>query len=506
MYPTLAEILELPAVATGRPVVRAGRSALDVAVRWVHVSELPDPAGTLSGGDLVLSIGIAAGDPTTDPAAYLAALRAAGAVGLMIEPGQHLRALPDALVQAARAAAFPLVELRRTVRFVEITEAVHARVLTEQYARLQFAQRVGRAFRGLALDRAGSERVVEEAAHLMNLPVVLEDLGHRALILAGGDAEGVLRDWTARSRQTPDAPVTETAGPEGWTSAPVGRPDRRWARLVVPLRTAGDDRVAMVLAEAADALTLRALTDPDTATPATLAGDRLLADLLAAPNAAQADLRARAAALGLPTSGRFVALVLAPGARSAVAAAVAARRTPALAGTLPGGAVGVVLPCADEGEAAVAEFLAALPDAGPVAVAAATTAAALPLALAEAAHVAEIAPPGRRVWRSRDLGVRGLLHALRDDPRLLGYVDAQLGPILRLDPARRSGLLRSARAFAAADGVIAAFAGLIGTSRPAAYARVRKLSGVLGCDLSDPAAKLSLQVAVLALDATGLED
>jgi purine catabolism regulator len=58
------------------------------------------------------------------------------------------------------------------------------------------------------------------------------------------------------------------------------------------------------------------------------------------------------------------------------------------------------------------------------------------------------------------------------------------------------------RAFAEADGVISAFAVRIGTSRPAAYARVRKLSDVLGRDLADPLVKLSLQVAVLALEPT----
>ncbi len=383
---------------------------------------------------------------------------------------------------------------------------MHARVLSEQFARLQFAQRVGRAFRGLALDGATGERVVEEAARLLDLPVVLEDLGHRALVLAGGDAERVLRDWTARSRQTPAAPGTATAGPEGWTTTPVGRREHRWGRLVVPLRTAGDDeRVPMVLAEAADALTLRALTDPDTATAAAQAGERLLADLLATPHAA--DLRARAGALGLPTTGPLVVAVLSPGTQSAAASAVATMRAPAVVGELPGGAVGVVLPCADTAKATVRAFVDALPtgNAGVVAAASASAFAALPDAVAEAVRVAEVAVPARQVWWSRDLGARGLLHALRDDPRLLAFVEAQLGPVLRLEPARRADLLRSARAFAQADGVIAAFAGLIGTSRPAAYARARKLSDVLGRDVTDPEVKLSLQVAVLALEATGLE-
>ena len=107
-------------------------------MRWVHVSEQRNPAGTLTGGELVLSIGVAVADPTTDPVAYVAALQEAGAVGLVVELGQHVGALPTGLVEAARAARFPLVELTRAVRYVEVTEVVHARVLHRQYARLQF--------------------------------------------------------------------------------------------------------------------------------------------------------------------------------------------------------------------------------------------------------------------------------------------------------------------------------------------------------------------------------
>jgi purine catabolism regulator len=496
VHPSVAEILELPPVAAGRPVVRGGRAALGAEVRWAHVSEQRDPAGTLSGGELILSIGVPVSDPTTDPAAYLAALRSAGAVALMIELGQHLSTLPEALVQAARALDFPLIELRRTVRFIEVTEAVHGRVMTEQYAQLQFAQRVADTFRGLAIDGADPEVVVTGAAGLIGLPVVLEDLAHRALGTAGGDVETTLRDWTSRSRQCPTAPPSEPAGPEGWRAAPVGRRDARWGRLVVPTRT-DDPRVPMVLAQAADTVTLTALIGAVDADPAQRARTRLLADVLDRPHAAAAELRARAGALGLEPAGSFEVLAVA-----APASRVSALVGPAFVGTLPDGTVAVVRPevpgTPDVGDALAREAV--------VAAASARGFDELGGALAEAQHVLAAIPdrPTGEVWRAHDLGVRGLLRALRDDPRLLAFVEDQLGPILALDAARRTELLRTVRAFAEADGVVAAFATRIGTSRPAAYARVRTLSTLLGRDLRDPALKLSLQVASLALEATAI--
>ena len=169
MYPTLAEVLDLPVLRAARPRVRAGSAVLDVRVRWVHVSEQRNPAGTLSGGELVLSTGIAMTDPATAPAAYVAALRDAGAVGLVVEVGQHVPALPDALVQAARAAEFPLVELTRAVRFVEVTEIVHALILNSQYARMQFMRR-GSAASGRPIlrldDRARGRMLATRSAFL----------------------------------------------------------------------------------------------------------------------------------------------------------------------------------------------------------------------------------------------------------------------------------------------------------------------------------------------------
>ncbi|WP_308252908.1 PucR family transcriptional regulator ligand-binding domain-containing protein [Pseudonocardia sp. ICBG601] len=79
---------------------------------------------------LVLSVGMPVADPTTVPARYVDALRAAGAVGLVVEIGQQLPSLPAGWCRPPAAAGFPLVELRRTVRFAEIVAACWGRSST----------------------------------------------------------------------------------------------------------------------------------------------------------------------------------------------------------------------------------------------------------------------------------------------------------------------------------------------------------------------------------------
>lgn len=528
MYPTVEEVLALPVLRAAAPRVRAGSGHLDVPVRWVHVSEQRDPAGTLTGGELVLSIGVMLADPATDLAGYVASLRDAGAVGLVVELGQHLRSLPGALVQAARALDFPLVELHRSVRYVEVTEVVHARILHSQFTRMRFTQQVHDAFRTLAVEGGGTARVLAEAAALTELPVVLEDLGHRALSFAAGDMSTatLLKDWTARSRQVPVAPGTATGGPEGWTTAPVGPRAQRWGRLVVPRRVVGEDAadtVAQVLDHAADALTIGRLLGDDPVGPELHAQGELLEDLLRSTTLDEHALRARARALGMPATGVLTALVLDANGDTGrdggsdvgetVSVAATAARTagaPAVVGRIASGRVGVVLSCRSRDAAGptVERVAALLPRtaigvAGPV-----TTFFDVSAALAEAAFVVDVvaamppAPQGptpTRLWRSTDLGARGLLWQLRGDARLQAFVDAQLAPLLRLDDPERTAMLETLLAYLDAAGGVTAFARAVQLSRPAAYARLDRLRAVLGDDLESPRTRLSLHLALLAL-------
>jgi purine catabolism regulator len=521
VYPTLAEVLDLPVLRAAAPRVRAGSAGLDVRVRWVHVSEQRNPAGTLSGGELVLSIGVAVADPSNDAAAYVAALRHAGAVGLVVELGQHVRSLPTTLVQAARAAGFPLVELARAVRFVEVTEIVHARIVNGQYARMQFIQRVHDAFRTLTVESGEVNRVLVEAAALTGFPVVLEDLAHRALSFAGDfPAASLLKDWTSRSRQVSVAAEPSAGGPEGWMTAPVGPRSRRWGRLVVPRRVVDDDAVedvAMVLEHAADALTIGRLLGEDSLGLELEAQGELLQDLLHSTKLDEPALRARARALGLPTGGTLTAVVVGGGAvgphdRDLLEAAVAASRTlqaPAIVGRLGPGRVAVVLGGRSRaGSAGLSERLLDLLPSEFVAVAGAaapvTAFSDLSSALAEAVFVADVAAvtgigAPRRVWHSSDLGVQGLLWQLRTDPRLLAYIEAQLGPLLRLDDRVRDQMLDTLSAYLEAGGRMTAFAETIRLSRPAAYARLTRLRQILACDLDESRTRLSLHLAMLAL-------
>src|SRR5437764_1477106 len=129
--PTVADVLELPALRAGEPRVRAGADDLvHRRVRWVHVSEVSDIAHLLEGGELILTTGIALPSEPAQWATYVGELSAVGVAALVVELGRRFRtALPDDLVAAAAAVGLPLVELRRETPFVAVTQAVHTLIL-----------------------------------------------------------------------------------------------------------------------------------------------------------------------------------------------------------------------------------------------------------------------------------------------------------------------------------------------------------------------------------------
>jgi len=154
--PRVRDVLELPELTVGLPKVDAGTAGLDARVRWVHVSELPDIAGLLGGGEVILTTGIAL--PETDAALreYADALASAGAVALVVELGRRYDQLPRALVKACEGHGLPLISLHRELRFVKVTQAVHSLIVEEQISALHASESAHRVFTRLCVEGASA--------------------------------------------------------------------------------------------------------------------------------------------------------------------------------------------------------------------------------------------------------------------------------------------------------------------------------------------------------------
>jgi purine catabolism regulator len=109
-------------------------------------------------------------------------------------------------------------------------------------------------------------------------------------------------------------------------------------------------------------------------------------------------------------------------------------------------------------------------------------------------------PPARPLfYRLPDLRLRGLLHLLRDDPRLQTFVERELGALLASE--QDTDLISVLAAYLAAGGNKAAAAKNSHLARPTFYQRLHRIERILGADLSSAESRTSLHVALLALEA-----
>ncbi|MGH3951642.1 MAG: PucR family transcriptional regulator, partial [Pseudonocardiaceae bacterium] len=99
--------------------------ALDLPVRWAHVSELLDPAPYLLGQELLLTAGVNLPQSPDGVDRYVRGLRSAGitALGFGITPPMH-EVLPDPLRQACARHGLALLVAPTTTPFLAVSRAV----------------------------------------------------------------------------------------------------------------------------------------------------------------------------------------------------------------------------------------------------------------------------------------------------------------------------------------------------------------------------------------------
>ncbi len=522
------------------PSVLGGLKGLDAPVRWVHVSEILDVGGLLSGGELVLTTGLELEKTPEESASFIRSLENAGAAGLIVELiGQRPRSR-KALEKAARSASMPVIVVEQRVRFVQVTEIVHRMIVAEQLERVERARDVHEAFTVLSLERADTQRVVEQAATMIGASVVLEDLSHLVLAYAGQrvSTTDLLEDWERRSRTTPFPAHTARSGPEQWLQAAVGVRQQVWGRLVVPMPPAAldtdEDMAVMVLERAAQTLAINRLADRDQRELSHHAQAGLLNALRQPRGLSEAEALARAGSLGLKRSSYYVPLVfrtalpawgspILPGDPFAgqqderellerLAKGLKSTAGTALAASIQSGSVGMILslPARQQEEPTLqilAEAAGSAEEAAPPAwiIGVGRMKATLLEAAAgidEAAHVAESAATlrdtGKPYFRATDVRLRGLLALLRKDPRVQQFVESELSAVLQAEAEGKGEYLELLGLYLGSGGNKAAMARSGYLSRPTLYARLAKLEELLGVDLEDAESRTSLHVALLA--------
>ncbi|MBS1887592.1 MAG: PucR family transcriptional regulator [Actinobacteria bacterium] len=518
---TIGQFLALPPVRRGAPEVVAGAEDLDRTIRWVHAGEVANIAAMLHGGELLLTTGMGIGGSEKARRRYIESLAERGVAAIAVELGTALPTLPPALVSAAEDNDVCLIAFHQEVRFVDVTEAFHQRLLDTRASGERRGDDLRGRFAELLLAGKEARDLLAELAAFVRNPVVLAAPDGSVVyhVAFESDDAAVLGAWGSLRHGGASAPASiDRPVPFGEGSDPG-----RLVVLEMDATIAPADRVAVD--RAADLVAISLMRDRE---GERLAGHRrgdFLAELAAGTESPESELARRAAELGFETSGPDLLpiAVRVAGAkpedrrwepvRVGLARELAGRRIGRLSGVPPeAGDLQLVvgLSAAERGRiadlAATAVRVAAGREFGETAKVTVCVGSAVAgweavgkeLAAVQAAlpAAAEIEP---RPWHDAEVpDVDRLLWSLRDSRELGDFVDRQLGPLLTRERGGRAELLRTLEAFCECGGHKTEAARALQIERRTLYHRLARIEEILGVDLGHGRSLLGLHLAIRA--------
>jgi purine catabolism regulator len=511
----------------------AGESGLENAVRWVHISELEDPTPWLSGGELLLTTGMALEDPDRQRA-YVRRLAGHGLAGLGLGTGFAHDGVPDALRETAAELGFPLVEVPYELPFIAVTEKAASHLVNEHYAVLQRALSAHERLERIVLSERGLDGVAEALASLIGGPAVIFDARGAELVRRShrrtlsdetveelrSELRGRIRDGARRGyapggelegralalpvvRTPPNGTAASADAPHAWLVAakdagPLSEFDRLMLHQAVTIvalellrRRVADDTERRLAGDLLTALVSGELTGPDLARRLEPFGlrDHVGVVVLQPPRSLKPDVEeALTAAVrdeapgGLAAGTGPFSCALLPHGRAGeeeafrLAERIRARVAREVGAELPAGA-GRAAPAGDL-RRAFHEARCALE--------------ARELAIGGNGDGA--APPGLATYR--DLGSFQLLLSLQDDDALRLFCDSILSPIEEGEGAYGGELMRSLESFIECNGQWEKAARQLYCHRHTLRYRIRRVEELTGRSLDSARDRIDFWLAL----------
>lgn len=182
---TVGRVLELALFQKVQPhlVSQPEPQAREAPVRWMHILETARPDGLLPGGEFILTtatfldqVATSKVDGVAAASQFLDAIESTGAVAVVAEVLPERAQVIDALVTAAQHRKTPIYLLYERIRFVELTQFVHENIAAARLQEVETDRRIHEAFTRLSVGSASTSRIVAEASALLGCTVEWEAL------------------------------------------------------------------------------------------------------------------------------------------------------------------------------------------------------------------------------------------------------------------------------------------------------------------------------------------
>jgi PucR family transcriptional regulator, purine catabolism regulatory protein len=215
MAPTVRDVVDEPSFDLR---VLCPDAWLDRELRWVTITELPDPSRFLQGGELVLTTGLRkrSGVAQTE---FVESLVEGGAAGLGFGTGLSHPSVPRAIRRAAEDHKLPLFEVPYATPFIAITQFIAERISEAHLGQLRTLLAAHDTLAQALLGERGLTALLEELRTMTSSPVAVVDFRGQILASvpesAGWPIPQILDGLGAASDPNgpDDATVTATAEP-----------------------------------------------------------------------------------------------------------------------------------------------------------------------------------------------------------------------------------------------------------------------------------------------------
>lgn len=516
---TVAEMLQLPVMADAQVV--AGHGGLGKNVRWVHVTELLDIARLLHGGELLLTTGLALTGPPEQQRSFVYDLDAIGAAGIALELVRNLREVPPALAAAAEEVGLPVIVFVREVSFVKVTEAAHSLIINRQYAQIRAAESAAATLNGIALRQEGMVSIISALSKVLGNPVICLPYDPReAPLLYPANVfrpEGLEALRGSLSRQVAELETTFANDAVRTISTPIFVGHEHWGNLLVPeLQRRITEPDALIVDRAAITIAFEILRQRSAHHQWHTSTGELLEDILAGTFVDPREVMRRARELGISLEDGWFSVITVKVTDSTERSRLE-KRMRTIASQLGGPSLQAVrgdrvrlLVAGREIQTLsdrVTRLLAAVDrPAGTGRPFSDLSAAPRALEQAEYTLALRLRYPDARFGPLFDsTGAYRLLLAGARADEVAGFVNDELGPLLRSASPDDAGLVHTLRVLLDTGLSMTEAARRMNLTRQAVYYRKERLESLLGASLSEPEKRLSLSLALRALDLVHLK-
>lgn len=175
---TVREIIDNPLL---KSTAIAGIEGLAREITWAHSCELNDPSPWLTGGELIMTSGIAIPISEKDQILYLKRLIHAGASGLAVGKELHAPELTKEFLRSADENAFPILLTDYDVPWIAISKTVVLANSTQNYTQVDQTLRVYDVLRK-SINHSPPKKIIELLSKIVNCQLYILDSKNGGLL------------------------------------------------------------------------------------------------------------------------------------------------------------------------------------------------------------------------------------------------------------------------------------------------------------------------------------